>query len=119
MTQPIADVAGTSQHEHATRQRGIALALLASVFVVAICGLAYELLAAALASYVLGDSILQFSTVIGTYLFAMGIGSAMSRFLDREIEHFIRIEILIAVFGGAATAGLSLLFAFAPESFRV
>ncbi len=111
--------ADSSGVEHATRQRGIALALLASVFIVAICGLAYELLAAALASYVLGDSILQFSTVIGTYLFAMGIGSAMSRFLDREIEHFIRIEILIAVFGGAATAGLSLLFAFAPESFRV
>ena len=50
-------------------------ALLFSVFVIASCGLAYELIAGALASYLLGDSVLQFSTVIGTYLFAMGIGS--------------------------------------------
>ena len=51
------------------------VALLASVFVVAACGLVYELAAGALASYLLGDSVLQFSTVIGTYLFAMGVGS--------------------------------------------
>ena len=50
------------------------VALLASVFVIAACGLVYELAAGALASYLLGDSILQFSTVIGTYLFAMGVG---------------------------------------------
>jgi predicted membrane-bound spermidine synthase len=48
------------------------VALLASVFVVAACGLLYELAAGTLASYLLGDSILQFSTVIGAYLFAMG-----------------------------------------------
>ena len=51
------------------------VALLASVFIVAACGLVYELAAGTLASYLLGDSILQFSTVIGTYLFAMGVGS--------------------------------------------
>ena len=55
--------------------------LLASVFVVAACGLVYELIAGAVASYLLGDSVLQFSTVIGCYLFAMGIGSWLSRFL--------------------------------------
>ena len=57
----------------------VELALLASVFVVAACGLVYELAAGALASYLLGDSVLQFSTVIGCYLFAMGIGSWLSR----------------------------------------
>ncbi len=97
----------------------MAIALLFSVFAVASCGLAYELLAGSLASHLLGDSITQFSTVIGAYLFAMGIGSAISRHVDREIETFVRVEILIAVFGGAATAGLSLLYAFAPDSFRL
>ena len=57
------------------------VALLVSVFVVAACGLVYELAAGTLASYLLGDSILQFSTVIGTYLFAMGVGSWLSRYL--------------------------------------
>jgi hypothetical protein len=58
-------------------------ALLFSVFIVASCGLAYELIAGALASYLLGDSVTQFSTVIGTYLFAMGIGSWLSRYVER------------------------------------
>jgi spermidine synthase len=46
--------------------RPIEVAMLASVFVVAACGLVYELAAGALASYLLGDSVLQFSTVIGS-----------------------------------------------------
>ena len=58
--------------------------MLASVFVVATCGLVYELLAGTLASYLLGDSVTQFSTVIGTYLFAMGIGSWLSRYVARR-----------------------------------
>ena len=41
------------------------LLLLASVFVIAACGLVYELAAGALPSYLLGDSVLQFSTVFG------------------------------------------------------
>ena len=53
--------------------------LFLSVFLIAACGLVYELIAGTLASYLLGDSVLQFSTVIGSYLFAMGIGSWMSR----------------------------------------
>ena len=46
-------------------------ALLISVFVIASCGLVYELIAGTLASYLLGDSVTYFSTIIGTYLFAM------------------------------------------------
>ncbi|RYY63845.1 MAG: polyamine aminopropyltransferase, partial [Chitinophagaceae bacterium] len=49
--------------------------LLLAVFIIATCGLIYELVAGTLASYLLGDSVTQFSTIIGVYLFAMGIGS--------------------------------------------
>ena len=97
----------------------IELALLASVFVVAACGLLYELAAGAIASYVLGDSILQFSTIIGTYLFAMGIGSWLSRYIERQLPaQFLRIELLIAVVGGALPAVLFLAHAYAPQGFR-
>ena len=64
-----------------TRVAPAKLALLVSVFVVAACGLVYELAAAALASYLLGDSVQQFSTIIGCYLFAMDTGSWLSRFI--------------------------------------
>ena len=100
--------------------RPLELALLASVFVVAACGLVYELAAGALASYLLGDSILQFSTVIGTYLFAMGIGSWLSRFFERQLPaHFLRIELLVAIVGGSLPALLFLANAWTPAGFRV
>jgi spermidine synthase len=97
----------------------VEVALLASVFVIAACGLLYELAAGALASYVLGDSILQFSTVIGAYLFAMGIGSYLSRFFDRQLPaHFLRIELLVALTGGLLPGVLFLAHAYVPGGFR-
>ncbi|WP_345065036.1 polyamine aminopropyltransferase [Acidovorax lacteus] len=97
----------------------IEVALLASVFVVAACGLLYELAAGALASYVLGDSVLQFSTIIGTYLFAMGVGSWLSRYFERQLPaHFCRIELMVALVGGLLPATLFLVNAYAPGAFR-
>lgn len=99
--------------------RPLEVALLASVFVVAACGLVYELAAGALASYVLGDSVLQFSTVIGTYLFAMGVGSWLSRFFERQLPaHFLRIELLVALVGGCMPAVLFIANAYQPAAFR-
>ena len=83
------------------------VALLASVFVVAACGLLYELAAGTLASWLLGDSVLQFSTIIGAYLFALGIGSYLSRFVVRQlIATFLRVELLVGLIGGLMPAAL-------------
>ncbi len=102
-----------------TGPRPIEIALLISVFVVAACGLLYELAAGALASYVLGDSVLQFSTIIGTYLFAMGVGSWLSRYFERQLPaHFLRIELLVALVGGLLPATLFLANAYTPGAFR-
>src|SRR5262245_7821264 len=91
------------------------VALLASVFVVAACGLVYELCAGALASYLLGDSVLQFSTVIGSYLFAMGLGSWLSRYLDRQlVAQFLRVELMVGLVGGLMPAALFLVHASLP-----
>ena len=95
------------------------VALLASVFVVAACGLVYELAAGALASYLLGDSVLQFSTIIGSYLFAMGIGSWLSRYFERQlVAHFLRIELLVGLIGGLMPAALFALQTLPSMSFR-
>ncbi|WP_114781677.1 polyamine aminopropyltransferase [Botryobacter ruber] len=93
--------------------------LLFSVFVVATCGLIYELVAGTLASYLLGDSVTQFSTIIGVYLFSMGIGSYLSKFFNRNlIAWFIQIEVLVALIGGFSSTLLFLLFD-RVESFRL
>lgn len=94
-------------------------ALFTSVFLIASAGLIYELVASALASYLLGDSVLQFSTVIGTYLFAMGVGSWLSRYLQRGlVAQFIGIELMVAVVGGFSSMALMLAFAY-TSGFRL
>src|SRR3977135_4657812 len=99
--------------------RGVRLLLLASVFTIATCGLIYELIASTIASYLLGDSVTQFSTIIGVYLFAMGIGPWLSRYVEKDLLRvFIQVEFLIALFGGSASASLFVLFAHV-SSFRV
>jgi spermidine synthase len=85
--------------------------LLLSALVVATCGLVYELVAGTLASYLLGDSVTQFSTIIGAYLFSMGLGSFASRYVRRDVlETFIRLEILVGLIGGSSAAVLFLVF---------
>ena len=94
-------------------------ALLLSAFVVSTCGLVYELITGTLASYLLGDSVTQFSTVIGTYLFGMGVGSYLSRYVNKNhLKVFVEVELLIAVVGGCSSALLFLSFDYV-SNFRV
>lgn len=87
--------------------------LFINVLIIATCGLIYELLAGTLASYVLGDSITQFSFIIGIYLFAMGVGSYLSKFIENKIaEKFIDIEYAVAILGGFSAPILYFSFAY-------
>jgi len=89
--------------------------LLAAVFVVAVCGLVYELIAASLSSYLLGGSITQFSIVIGVFLTAMGLGSYLTRFVNENlIDVFIAVQLGIGVSGGLSAAILMITFAAFP-----
>ncbi|GAB3401551.1 polyamine aminopropyltransferase [Massilia agilis] len=94
--------------------------LILSVFVVASCGLAYELIAGALSSYLLGDSILQFSTIIGCYLFAMGVGAHISKYVRDEdvLARFIDIELAVGLIGGMSAALLFMTFSWMTAPFR-
>ncbi len=93
--------------------------LFLSVLVIATCGLIYELVAGTLASYLLGDSVTQFSTIIGLYLSAMGIGSYLSRFIQRGIAHrFVDIELAVALVGGFSAPALFVSFSY-TDHFRL
>lgn len=93
--------------------------LFLSVLLIAACGLIYELIAGTLASYLLGDSVLQFSTIIGTYLFAMGIGSWLSRFLTRGlVARFVSLELMVGLVGGFSSSLMFLAFAY-TQAFRL
>jgi len=85
--------------------------LFLNVLIVATCGLVYELLAGTLASYVLGDSVTQFSLVIGIYLSALGVGAWLSGFIDQALARtFVEVELGVALIGGASGPLLFIAF---------
>ncbi len=86
--------------------------ILVSVFLIATCGLIYELIAGTVSSYLLGDSVMQFSTIIGVYLSAMGVGSYLARYISRGVLHrFVQIQILVGILGGCSASVLFFVFA--------
>ncbi len=85
--------------------------LLVATLIIAISGLIYELLLGTLSSYLLGDSVYQFSLVIGLFMSAMGIGAYLSRFFQQKLaQSFVFIQITLAVVGGFSA--LVLFYAF-------
>ena len=102
---------------HAPRAHFI---LLASVFVVAACGLAYELVAGTVSSYILGDAVTQFSLVIGVFLSAMGVGSYLARFVrTRLLQTFIDIEIAVGLIGGLSSISMLAISVYLDDLFAV
>jgi spermidine synthase len=75
--------------------------LLTNVFIVATCGLVYELLGATVASYLYGNTALEFSLVLGLYLAALGVGAWISRALQGDLaRRFLEVELGVAAVGG-------------------
>ncbi len=85
--------------------------LLAATFVVAVSGLVYELIAGAASSYLLGDSVTQFSLVIGVFMTSMGLGAWVSRYVEELEQGFALSQMLLGVIGGFSAP--ILFFAYA------
>ena len=91
--------------------RGAYVPLLIGTFVIAVSGLVYELIAGTLSSYLLGDSVYQFSLVIGLFMTAMGFGAYLSRYIEERLEQaFVVTQIALGLLGGLAAP--LLFFAF-------
>jgi spermidine synthase len=85
--------------------------LFISVFIVAICGLVYELIVGTLSSYLLGNSVTHFSITIGLFMSAMGVGSFASKLVKRRVlSAFILVELTVGLVGGASAALLYAVF---------
>src|SRR5271170_6132767 len=85
--------------------------LLLNVLIVAVCGLIYELQAATLSSFILGDSVTQFSLVIGLYLSALGLGAWLSQFIHQGLARaFIEVELSVSLLGGLSVPVLYLSY---------
>lgn len=88
------------------------LLLYVTVVLVATCGLVYELVAGAVSTYLLGDSVTQLSTVIGVHLSAMGVGAWLSKYVEERVaERFVDCQIAASFLGGLGGPILYLTFA--------
>lgn len=80
------------------------ITILATASAISVCGISYELLSGTISSFFLGNAVLQYSITIGLFLFAMGIGSYLSRKFERNlIESFLTVQILVGLVGGFST----------------
>ena len=86
--------------------------LLLATFLVAVASLIYELIAATLSSYLLGDSVRQFSFVIGVFLSAMGLGAYLSRFVENALAGFVWAQITLGLVGGFLAPVIYFAYAF-------
>lgn len=86
--------------------------LLVAVGAVAVCSIIYELLIGSISAYFIGDSVEQFSLTIGFFLFAMGLGSWLSRWIEEQLlARLIALELWLGLVGGVSVAVLYLAYA--------
>ena len=98
------------------RPRAARSALLAVVFVVAACGLVYELALISLGSFLLGASIQQTSIVLGVMVCAMGVGSLLAtRLRGDTVVAFAAVELALGVVGGVSVLVLYAAFAWLAQ----
>lgn len=68
------------------------------VAIIAICGILYELLIWTLSSYLIWNSVQQFSFVIGFFMSWMWIWAYFSRFLEKNnLKNFFLIELILSI----------------------
>ncbi|AZO93539.1 polyamine aminopropyltransferase [Halocella sp. SP3-1] len=85
---------------------------LTCAFVVAIASIVYELIIGGISSYLLGNSVYQFSITIGLFMTSMGLGSLFSKYIEEDlIFKFMLIEVALALIGGSC--GLILFYSYA------
>ena len=115
----MADTKQTEIETYGDLPQKKAMVLLLSIMVVALCGIVYELIIATVSSYLLGNSVYQFSLTIGFFMFAMGVGAYVSRFIGmRLIQAFVWVEMALAMVGGVCSITLFMIFPFSPWLFQ-
>lgn len=87
--------------------------LKAAIFATGLAGIVAEYVMSTLASYLIGNAVLQWALTLSLMLFAMGIGSRASKsFKINLLETFIVVEILLSVVTASSATVTYFLFAY-------
>lgn len=86
--------------------------LMFTTLIISGCSIIYEVLISSVSSYLVGDSIKQFSITIGLYMSAMGVGSYLSKYIKKNLfDFFVSVEIGVGIFGGLSALTLFMSYA--------
>jgi len=85
--------------------RGVSTVLKISVFATGCAGIVAEFVLSTLATYIIGNAILQWTVVMSLMFFAMGLGSRVSAvFRSRLLDNFIIIEFSLSLLCASSAA---------------
>lgn len=88
--------------------------LIITTLLVGMCSIIYELLISTASSYFLGNSIRQFSLIIGFYMAFMGLGAYFSKWFKKDLlYHFVLIEVVLGLIGAFSVPLTYLYFLYA------
>lgn len=83
-----------------------------SLFATGFAGIVAEFVLATLATYIVGNPVLQWTLVMSLMLFAMGVGSRISKYLlNHLIDTFIVIEFILSIL---CASSVVLIYSIAP-----
>jgi spermidine synthase len=88
-------------HESTNHKMKERTVILISVLIAGLCSILYELELSTTSSYFLGDSVKQFSLIIGVYMASMGVGSYLTKYVHDNLPgKFIYLELALGLIGG-------------------
>ena len=90
-----------------------AFLLKTAMFATGMAGLVAEYVMSTMASYLLGNAVLQWALTVSLMLFAMGVGSRVSRYIGGNLlDAFVWTELLLSVVCATSAASTYLLSAY-------
>ena len=91
--------------------------LKAALFATGLAGIVSEYTLSTLATYFLGDSVFQFTMIVSTMLFSMGLGSRISRRFEKDLlRNFVALEFTLSVLASNITTIVYSVFAIYGET---
>jgi spermidine synthase len=85
-----------------------------AVIIVSLCSITYELIIAQSLSVISGDTVTRYCTTIGIFLFSLGIGSFLVRWLKNSIVSIMWVEIGLSIIGGCSACIIFFVDTFVP-----
>jgi len=84
-----------------------------AIFITGVSGIVAEYILSTLASYFLGDSILQWTLIVSVMLFSMGLGARISKHINKDLlPKFIFIEFILSIFVSFSSLFVYLIAAY-------